>query len=160
MTLALVLGTILALGTLGYVLAPLFLDVRPVAPARVVRAPRDLSVAALREIEFDRATGKLSQVDYDELRARYVAPALEEMRRAESDAATADAKTDDPIEIALRVFRATHRECPTCGPRPEPDAVYCSDCGRYLDGSCAGCGATVTAAGACFCPACGNRLAA
>ena len=27
----------------------------------------------------------------------------------------------------------THRECPTCGLRPEPDAIYCSTCGGYLE---------------------------
>ena len=38
----------------------------------------------------------------------------------------------DAVEAALRAYRAGRPECPRCGPRPEGDAVYCSDCGRAL----------------------------
>ena len=37
---------------------------------------------------------------------------------------------DDAVEAALRAFRAARPECPRCGPRPERDAVYCSNCGQ------------------------------
>jgi hypothetical protein len=43
--------------------------------------------------------------------------------------------TDDEIEAAIRSYRATRRAggtCPVCGPRPESDAVFCSNCGRRL----------------------------
>ena len=50
--------------------------------------------------------------------------------------------------------------CPECGPRPEPDAAYCSNCGRYLRDRCADCGAPVQALDARYCVGCGNRLAA
>jgi hypothetical protein len=46
--------------------------------------------------------------------------------------------SDDEIEAAIRSYRATHRAggaCPVCGPRPESDAVFCSSCGRRLDGT-------------------------
>ena len=44
--------------------------------------------------------------------------------------------TDDEIEAAIRAYRASlgSRACPLCGPRPEADAVFCSACGRRLDG--------------------------
>ena len=48
--------------------------------------------------------------------------------------------------------------CATCGPRPEPDAIFCSSCGRFLGGPCPGCGAATDQPGARFCPACGHRL--
>ncbi len=38
----------------------------------------------------------------------------------------------DSVETALRAFRAGRPECPDCGPRPEADALYCSNCGRPL----------------------------
>jgi hypothetical protein len=113
-------------------------------------------VVALREIEFDRATGKLSEADYAELKARYTRQAIEAMRRAPA----AGAVTDDEIEAAVRAYRAGHAACPTCGPRPESDAIYCSTCGRYLHDRCAGCGAPVVALDARYCVGCGNRLAA
>jgi hypothetical protein len=42
------------------------------------------------------------------------------------------ARSDDLVEAALRTFRASHPDCPRCGPRPESDATFCSDCGRPL----------------------------
>ncbi len=46
--------------------------------------------------------------------------------------ASASAAADDGVEAALRAYRAARPECPACGPRPEADAVYCSNCGRRL----------------------------
>lgn len=46
--------------------------------------------------------------------------------------------TDDEVEAAIRSYRATHSgggACLACGPRPEADAVFCSTCGRRLDGA-------------------------
>jgi transposase len=36
--------------------------------------------------------------------------------------------------VIARAPRATSRMCPTCGPRPESDARYCSNCGTVLRG--------------------------
>jgi len=119
---------------------------------------REAAVTALREIEFDRATGKLSDVDYAELKVRYTEQAIVAMR-GETSADAAAAPTDDEIEAAVRAYRAG-ASCPTCGPRPEPDAAFCSNCGRYLSDRCAGCGAPVDALDARYCIRCGNRLAA
>src|SRR5687767_1709441 len=58
---------------------------------------------------------------------------------------------DDPVEAEIRRARRAVRACGTCGPRPEPDAVYCSKCGGYLAGRCAGCGEPVTEPGARYC---------
>lgn len=158
---ALLAGTVLAVGALAFVLYPLFFTVRP----RSVRAPKagneraadDSAIVALREIEFDRATGKLSESDYAELKQTYSARALREMRRAGGVAA--DAVTD-PIEARVRAFRAAHRECVTCGVRPEADAIYCSNCGGFLDRVCPECGAEIAEPGAAFCASCGVSLGA
>jgi hypothetical protein len=43
--------------------------------------------------------------------------------------------TDDEIEAAVSAYRAAHvvgDRCSLCGPRPESDAVFCSNCGRRL----------------------------
>jgi len=164
--LALVIGTLLAVGALAYVLYPLLVGPVPVrrvatVPKRDAKVAEQEAVVALREIEFDRATGKLSDADYDELKARYTARALEAMRAADlARGAAGPAVTDDAIEAAVSAYRERMRSCPSCGTRPEPDAVYCSNCGRYLPGACEGCGAPVTEAGAVFCTRCGRQLAA
>src|SRR2546425_9402467 len=43
-------------------------------------SPGAVALRALKEIEFDRATGKLSDTDYDALRAEYTAAALAALR--------------------------------------------------------------------------------
>ena len=177
MIVALVIGTLLAVGALGFVLYPIFfVDSRAAAPMNA-RTPasgardgetQESAVAALREIEFDRATGKLSDVDYRELKDEYTRQAIVAMREADRTAENAAAGRvdspveDDEIEAAVRAYRAQHLTCPTCGggPRPESDAVFCSTCGRYLHDRCADCGAPVVALDARYCTSCGNQLAA
>ncbi len=108
----LIVGTVLALLTLSFVLYPLLVGDGTLNTARGIltndlRSPeRNTAVDALREIEFDRATGKLSDSDYNELKASYTQRALAVMRS--SGAAI----------------------CDICGPRPEGDAQFCSNCGR------------------------------
>jgi hypothetical protein len=145
-----------------------------VKAARATRSGReeeqlDGAVAALREIEFDRETGKLSDGDYAELKTRYTREALAELRAADArDAATApvvlaassSADAADPVEAAIRRARENQRSCGVCGPRPEPDATYCSSCGSYLPGACGKCGTSVDLVGSRFCSGCGDHLAA
>lgn len=106
---ALLVGTLLAVVSLCYVLYPLYrADATPVR--QKVRAPKreSMAVEALRDLEFDRATGKVSDDDYESLKARYTAQALTSMRAGGAAV------------------------CENCGPRPEADAEYCSKCGATL----------------------------
>lgn len=157
----LVLGTVLALLALGFVLFPLFEQDSGASRGRRIGATiEEDPVAALREIEFDRATGKLSDEDYAALKSRYTELALARMRAGESADAMAALSPEDAAEAAVRRHRAALRECVTCGPRPEPDAVYCSTCGHFLPGRCPGCDAPVDQPGQRFCSGCGKGLAA
>jgi hypothetical protein len=158
---ALVAGTILAIGALAFVLYPLFFEMPQPRGTRTAGTPPwsdDVAVAALREIEFDRATGKLSDADYVQLKEQYTQQALASMRGAQVSPASATA--DDDTEAAIRAYRAARPTCAEHGPRPEPDAIFCSECGRYLAGRCEQCGRRVEETGARFCAACGHRLAA
>ncbi len=162
---ALAIGTALAVLGLCYVLYPLFFGVAPAPVARDdrhedgVASERGEAVAVLREIEFDRETGKLSDTDYAELKAEYTRRAVDAMR-AEDQARAGATPSIDPVEAAIRHARAHVAECARCGPRPEPDATYCSECGRFLPGRCAGCGTAVDEAGARYCAGCGRSLIA
>ena len=108
----LIVGTALALFALAFVLHPLFFPPSQTFDQSVVRKastrPATPAVDALREIEFDKETGKLSEGDYDALRVSYTERALDELRQGSSPA------------------------CPNCGPRPETDARFCSNCGTVL----------------------------
>jgi hypothetical protein len=164
-----VVGVLLAAAIVWFVLQPIL---RPeLEPAVVVDGAMDdegddpdedfstraVALRALREIEFDRATGKLSDADYDSLRAKYTAEALAALRAAEQGqvATPAGAATRFPSSVA-------RLSCPTHGPRPEPDAVFCSECGRRLGtaaGYCARCGSALEHE-ARYCHGCGTRVAA
>ena len=163
---SLVVGTVLALGALSVVLAPLINGVdtsRTIKPAKRRSALDEddrpsTAVDALREIEFDRETGKLSDSDYAELKSRYTRAALAELRA--TDRVTTAASGDDAVEAAIARARSNQQSCNTCGPRPEPDATYCSSCGSYLPGACGACGTPIDVAGSRFCSGCGVQLAA
>lgn len=127
-------------------------------PFEVEETRRGRAVDALREIEFDRATGKLSDQDYASQKARYTALAVQAMRE-ERAAAPDDA--DIEAMIAARRHGTAGGACLRCGPRPEPDAVFCSACGLRLPTGrfCSRCGAAVPADGR-FCERCGAQAAA
>jgi hypothetical protein len=180
---ALFIGAALAVAALAYVLFPLFDVVTPLR-SRLTGppvAPPESAIDALREIEFDRATGKLSDEDYASLKATYTRSALVELRSRQGDAEAADSAIRgpersveaepapngeaapaavDPAEAAVLRYRSIRRSCDTCGPRPEPDPAFCSSCGKYLKGACAHCGAIVDAPASRFCAHCGSSLAA
>ena len=87
--------------------------------------------------------------------------ALVELR--EQDALGSRAAVAAPADVAERLvkkYRPGSTLCTTHGLRPEPDALFCSECGAFLPGKCDQCGAPVTAAGAHFCSGCGHVLAA
>lgn len=157
----LVAAVVLGCAGVWFVLMPLIrvtgpVAARPVDPFDVEETERGRAVEALREIEFDRATGKLSDDDYGTLKARYTAIAVRAMREeraAEPDDASLEAM------IAARRHGGSPGACPTCGPRPETDAVFCSSCGLRLPTGhfCASCSA-VLARDAEFCERCGVRV--
>jgi len=167
--LTLVLGSVLAVLSLAYVLMPLLRGgVQTVRGAAVPEASSGATaVDALREIEFDRETGKLSDDDYAALKSTYTPLALQELReRAAHDGAAepkggtaADAAAYDPAEALIAQVKGQGLSCSSCGPRPESDALFCSDCGRFLGSSCPNCGAAPESERSRFCVECGAALA-
>ncbi|MFZ1889218.1 MAG: hypothetical protein WAU33_14395 [Candidatus Binataceae bacterium] len=121
---------------------------------------RGLAVQALRDLEFDREMGKLSDADYESLRASLENRALVAMRSIEQlkdrietapSAAVSMPKpalhvepprrpdsqraTQFPSFSVTRPSAATPRGvrfCPQCGTRTITDARYCSECGLGL----------------------------
>lgn len=121
-------------------------------------SPQAVALRALKEIEFDRATGKLSDTDYQELKAKYTGEALAAMRGEVGNVQREAGHVATPA-VPFPVSRPT---CPEHGPRPEKDAVFCSECGRRFgtaSGYCARCG-TALESDARYCNSCGARVAA
>jgi Double zinc ribbon len=187
MGLEVVAAALVGVAAVWLVLQPLVLPGRPTAPVYEPldpeETPRGVALAALKEIEFDRETGKLSDEDHAYLKGKYTGVALAALRAEADDSAVAPAAAPAPaaavvadaggdveamIAARVRALRSASTSappgapvCPTCGPRPEPDAVMCSTCGRRLlpGGACAGCGADL-GQGSRFCERCGTGVAA
>ncbi len=108
MLLEAVLAGLVGLAMLWLVMQPI---VAPVAEAPLIEGPPDpeetargRALLALREIEFDRATAKLSEEDYATLKARYEAAAI-----------------------------ATMEGCASCGAAMASGDAYCGRCGVKRD---------------------------
>jgi hypothetical protein len=154
---------------------------RPLAyePPDPEETAKGIALAALKEIEFDRETGKLSDADYGFLKAKYTATALEALREEQGVApndvealiaakvrslrsASTTTPLDPPPGLSLQLpGPGPAPSCDACGPRPEPEAVFCSSCGRRLTLSppCDRCGAALLP-GSRFCEGCGRPVAA
>lgn len=147
------------------VLRPIFSPPEPALPAEPLdpeETPKGVALTALKEIEFDRETGKLSDADYELLKQKYTASALEALRAEERAAGPTDVEAMIAARVrSLRSAPAGAPSCATCGPRPEADAAFCSGCGRRLQagGACERCGAPL-APDSRFCEGCGTRVAA
>ena len=153
---AIVIGLLVAVAAVLLVLDPILRPhtVAPPTPG-VLDEPEDdpkehrkeLALAALKEIEFDRATGKLSDVDYQSMLARYTKEAVEALREAEAAvgvaggnghadaervAGSGGAAAEDPIERLIAETRAANRGrrfCSNCGAALEGSGRFCVECG-------------------------------
>ena len=82
----------LALGTAVFVLGPLFRpDAREaervssrISAEQDLTAQRAMALAALRDLEEDRATGKIGDADYAEMKERLSAQAVDLMKRLDA----------------------------------------------------------------------------
>ena len=169
--LELVVGVLLAAGAVFFVLRPILRpegedgnretgNVSEGEDPEDDFSPRAVALRALKEIEFDRATGKLSDGDYDALKTKYTTEALAALRAEQPGGGSREAGGIGAA--ASPVSRLPAPGCPTHGPRPESGAEFCSECGRRLGwapGYCARCGTSLERE-AQYCHSCGARVAA
>ncbi len=111
-----------------------------------------LALRAIKELEFDRAMGKLSEADFKEMAGRLRARAARLMRQLDagagyreqierdlakkigergaktsSDEGSAKASSDERNAKA-----SAERTCPSCDSRNDGDARFCKSCGARL----------------------------
>jgi rRNA maturation endonuclease Nob1 len=156
------------------VLRPSGREILPTEPIDPEETPKGVALTALKEIEFDKETGKLSDADYEYLKGKYTAAALDALRHEPEEVASDDIEAMVAAKVrALRSASAaipsdastpppgSNPACTTCGPRPEPDATFCSSCGRRLSprAVCDRCGAALSPDSR-FCESCGRQVAA
>ncbi len=142
--LALVAFTLIAAGVVGFaffrVLYPLAQSHHEPGPLPVGRArvalERDkaLTLRAIKELEFDRAMGKVSDADFAEMRDRLRQRALRLIRQLDGGAIYRQR-----IEADLGERRSAGTteppvagQCVECGTVNDPDARFCKRCGERL----------------------------
>lgn len=120
------LGVLVALAFVGWPLVQARLGAEPGEPESLPpleRQKRD-ALAAIKEAEFDRAMGKLSDEDFATLTARYRAQALD-----------AIAQLDRLQSAATPRPAAGHRAprfCAQCGSGVPAAANFCAACGTAI----------------------------
>lgn len=113
MTAVYVFGAIMAILVLAVVFAPLVEDRLRGRSGDSPEERKHEAIEALRELEFEYQTGKVSEEDYAKLRARYARSAI--------------AARD---ELGERVGQG---DCSSCGAPRKEGAKFCSTCGVELD---------------------------
>lgn len=119
---------------------------------------KESAYAALKELEFDYRTGKLSEEDYKELEEQYRYQAISLLK--DIDRAEKGEDLSEKIEEEIRAIRKAKQKelrCPSCQENYIPGDRFCPSCGRGLDLACPGCGSPYRE-GDNFCSNCGNPL--
>lgn len=152
---ALIIGLILAAGLIIYIGRPLRRGRRPgttESQVDALLAQRESLLTQIRELDFDHATGKVSDADHAPLRTQLVAEAAEVFRKLDANAPPGPA-SDDAFEAAVAARRkqspqkestadadletaiASRRKrltCPNCGKPFQPGDAFCAKCGATL----------------------------
>ena len=94
-----------------------------------------LALRAIKELEFDRAMGKLSETDWEEMSSRLRARAARIMRQLDTGAGYRDQIERDLAKRIGEVRPAqapAARTCASCQTANELDARFCKSCGTRL----------------------------
>ena len=138
---------------------------------RQLREEKAAHLLALRELDFDFEVGKLSAIDYKELRTKYEAKAIEVMKELEAtEAAWKELQDEIDAELKKRVgiqpeskpvqnvrSIATAQVRHSCGGSNKLSDRFCSRCGEPTGGHCASCGKPLSL-GDRYCPTCGTEV--
>ena len=105
-----------------------------------------LVLRSIKEVEFDRAMGKISDADFNEMAGRLRARAAGLLRQLDADSSGYRALIQR--ELSTRVGRAPvaaapaapapaaadqRGTCPSCGTANDPDARFCKSCGARIE---------------------------
>jgi hypothetical protein len=95
-----------------------------------------LALRTIKELEFDRAMGKISEEDFNEMSVRLRARAGRLIRQLDAGAGY---RTRIEQDFAKRLGESaqgkgaqTARACPSCDTVNDPDAKFCKGCGERL----------------------------
>ena len=126
MTAAIVVA-LLAIGGLVYVIAPVGRHRKALVEVQTetdAEEQKRVALTGILDLEEERDAGKLSEPEFDELRARYEQDAVAALHALEDDH---QELVDDRLEREIASAREKLR-CRTCG-APRGSATRCPSCG-------------------------------
>lgn len=123
-----------------------------VSKKALAKSQREAILSALRDLDFDFKTGKVSEEDYQPLRSHLMAEAAQyiEMEREE----------EEQLEELIRSRRSSQQiyKCQYCDAPIQAGQRFCSKCGSAVElALCPSCGKKLYP-GDLFCSACGNKI--
>lgn len=96
-------------------------------------ARRDRALAALKEIDFDQATGKLSDEDYDRMKTQFTAEALDAIQAVDNSSTLELSNSPTDVEAMIASARSNspsrRKFCLECGAPLEGPGRFCVECG-------------------------------
>ena len=110
-----------------------------------VEREKTLVLRSIKELEFDRAMGKVSEADFEEMGRRLRARAIRLMKQLDIEAVDFLAVIERELherlgrspEPAPASAGARERTCGTCQASNDVDARFCKACGAALSGAVA-----------------------
>lgn len=108
---------------------------------------RRVKLLALRDVEYDFATGKLDDEDYRSLKRELSAEALEALEASEKEA---EGIGSDALEAEISVIRKgleSGTVCEVCGHANPGGSRFCSGCGSALARESVGSGSSGSGGG-------------
>ncbi len=112
------------------------------------------TLLALRDLDFDYHTGKLTEEDYTPLRADLLVRAARELDLKTKQDNELDALLENAI-LAQKKSKSHSRVCSQCGASQKIEDQFCSACGSPLNPVCQNCGHKIELTDL-FCSKCGQ----
>ena len=141
---AIIGGVLLAAGVVLFILEPVISGQRALLYGGddeydEAASRRRIALTALRDLEYDRATGKVDDEGYAQLKAELSQEALTHLRDVRSADEVGDAHEHVKASAALeaeiaRIRKALEKglQCQACGHVNQEGAQFCGACGKPL----------------------------
>ena len=133
------------IGTAGACAAALYATLAPLVRSRsesdrpplsnrarlALEREKMLVLRSIKELEFDRAMGKMSAGDFDEMAGRLRARALALMKQLDAPGTVYRPAIERELETRIQQAAPTSHGC-ACGTKNDADASFCKHCGERL----------------------------
>ena len=147
----------LTIGAAGFAAGALYRTLAPLVGERSVTTERrltessrallerekNLTLRSIKELEFDRAMGKVSEKDFEDMVGRLRARAMSLMRQLDITGSGYRELIERELQARLRRAPAGDSAAPApprpaglcgCGTQNDADAMFCKRCGTKLEG--------------------------